>query len=88
MAIFNTCLILHVDIVVCAGLQQIVFNFGAVQDKISGPVAIVNVGAEVARTDLSGLYQFAALVNLNLAVCDKPHVMSCAFPCSLGSFAC
>ena len=51
-----------------AGLQQIVFNFGAVQDKISGPVAIVNVGAEVARTDTAGLYQFAALVNLNLAV--------------------
>lgn len=44
------------------------FNFGAVQDKISGPVAIVNVGAEVARTDIAGLYQFAALVNLNLAV--------------------
>lgn len=53
---------------ITTGLQQIVFNFGAVQDKISGPVAIVNVGAEVARTDLSGLYQFAALVNLNLAV--------------------
>jgi membrane-associated protease RseP (regulator of RpoE activity) len=55
-----------------AGLQQIVFNFGAVQDKISGPVAIVNVGAEVARTDTAGLYQFAALVNLNLAVRSGP----------------
>jgi RIP metalloprotease RseP len=53
---------------ITTGLQQIVFNFGAVQDKISGPVAIVNVGAEVARTDTAGLYQFAALVNLNLAV--------------------
>lgn len=43
-------------------------NFGQVQDKISGPVAIVTVGAEVARTDRAGLFQFAALVNLNLAV--------------------
>lgn len=50
------------------GLKQILFNFSSVQDKISGPVAIVVAGSEVARTDSSGLYQFAALVSLNLAV--------------------
>lgn len=50
------------------GLQQIVFNFGQTADRVSGPVAIVAVGAEVARTNLSGLFQFAAIVNLNLAV--------------------
>ena len=43
-------------------------KFGEVQDKISGPLAIINVGADVARTDVSGLFQFAALINLNLAV--------------------
>ncbi|XP_004287947.1 PREDICTED: putative zinc metalloprotease slr1821-like isoform 2 [Fragaria vesca subsp. vesca] len=36
--------------------------------KVSGPVAIIAVGAEVARSNLDGLYQFAALLNLNLAV--------------------
>ncbi|GJP51123.1 hypothetical protein CLOM_g10290 [Closterium sp. NIES-68] len=50
------------------GLQQILFNFGDTADKVSGPVAIVAVGAEVARTNISGLFQFAAIVNLNLAV--------------------
>jgi hypothetical protein len=34
--------------------------------QVSGPLAIVAVGAEVARSDASGLYQFAALVNVNL----------------------
>ncbi|CAI5515649.1 unnamed protein product [Closterium sp. Naga37s-1] len=50
------------------GLQQIIFNFGNTADRVSGPVAIVAVGAEVARTNISGLFQFAAIVNLNLAV--------------------
>ena len=35
---------------------------------MSGPVAIVAVGSEIARSDLSGLFQFAAIVNINLAV--------------------
>lgn len=34
----------------------------------AGPVAIVAAGSEVARSDASGLYQFAAILNLNLAV--------------------
>jgi hypothetical protein len=51
-----------------AGLQQIVFNFAKTADAVSGPVAIVAVGAEVARADVSGLFQFAAIVNINLAV--------------------
>ena len=35
---------------------------------MSGPVAIVAAGAEVARVDFAGLYQFAAIVSINLAV--------------------
>lgn len=31
-------------------------------------MAIVAVGAEVARSDISGLFQFAAILNINLAV--------------------
>ncbi|KAL0897154.1 hypothetical protein Bca101_081115 [Brassica carinata] len=33
-----------------------------------GRVAIIAVGAEVARSNIDGLYQFAALLNINLAV--------------------
>ena len=36
--------------------------------QVSGPVAIVAVGAEVARVDSAGLFQFAAIVSINLAV--------------------
>ncbi|AEC08692.1 chloroplastic membrane metallo proteases [Arabidopsis thaliana] len=36
--------------------------------KVAGPVAIIAVGAEVARSNIDGLYQFAALLNINLAV--------------------
>ena len=43
-------------------------NFAKTADSVSGPVAIVAVGAEVARADATGLFQFAAIVNINLAV--------------------
>lgn len=35
---------------------------------MSGPVAIIAVGAEVARNDLAGLFNFSAIVSINLAV--------------------
>ncbi|GAB2274901.1 hypothetical protein Dimus_009671 [Dionaea muscipula] len=49
-------------------LKQTFLNFSQTADKVSGPVAIIAVGAEVARSDIDGLYQFAAILNLNLAV--------------------
>jgi membrane-associated protease RseP (regulator of RpoE activity) len=52
----------------CTGLQQLIFNFNGVKNQVSGPVAIVAAGAEVARIDFAGLYQFAAIVSINLAV--------------------
>uniref|UniRef100_A0A5B7B7R5 PDZ domain-containing protein n=1 Tax=Davidia involucrata TaxID=16924 RepID=A0A5B7B7R5_DAVIN len=50
------------------GLKQTFLNFSQSASKVSGPVAIIAVGAEVARSNVDGLYQFAALLNLNLAV--------------------
>lgn len=49
-------------------MQLLVFNFEKTKENLSGPVAIVAVGAEVARSDISGLFQFAAILNINLAV--------------------
>ncbi|KAK9924533.1 hypothetical protein M0R45_032898 [Rubus argutus] len=49
-------------------LKQTVLNFSQTASKVAGPVAIIAVGAEVARSNVDGLYQFAALLNLNLAV--------------------
>ncbi|XP_028785644.1 membrane metalloprotease ARASP, chloroplastic-like [Neltuma alba] len=50
------------------GLKQTFLNFSQTAGKVSGPVAIIAVGAEVARSNIDGLYQFAAILNLNLAV--------------------
>lgn len=53
---------------VATGLSQFITNFKQTASQVSGPVKILAVGAEVARTDASGLFQFAALVNINLAI--------------------
>ncbi|KAI9073354.1 hypothetical protein K1719_044695 [Acacia pycnantha] len=53
---------------VLEGLKQTFLNFSQTAGKVSGPVAIIAVGAEVARSNIDGLYQFAAILNLNLAV--------------------
>lgn len=53
---------------VLSGLKQLVTNFGEASSSVAGPVAIVAAGAEVARTDAAGLFQFGAIVNINLAV--------------------
>ena len=66
-----------------AGLYQIVSNFAGAASALSGPVAIVAVGADAAKSDSAGIYQFAALVNVNLAVVNVlplpviPHLQSC-----------
>ncbi|KAL5972613.1 putative membrane metalloprotease arasp2, chloroplastic [Asimina triloba] len=49
-------------------LRQTFVNFSQSASKVSGPVAIIAVGAEVAKSSSDGLYQFAAVLNINLAV--------------------
>ncbi|KAF8391538.1 hypothetical protein HHK36_023843 [Tetracentron sinense] len=49
-------------------LRQTFLNFSQSASKVAGPVAIIAVGAEVARSNVDGLYQFAAVINLNLAI--------------------
>lgn len=53
---------------VLEGLKQTFMNFSQTASKVSGPVAIIAVGAEVAKSNADGLFQFAAVLNLNLAV--------------------
>ena len=53
--------------IVLGGLVSIVTNFAGVANQISGPVAIVAKGSEIARTDSAGLFLFAAIININLA---------------------
>ncbi|KAF3553195.1 hypothetical protein F2Q69_00017144 [Brassica cretica] len=49
-------------------LKQTFFNFSHTASQVSGPVAFIAVGAEVARSNIDGLHQFSALLSINLAV--------------------
>lgn len=50
------------------GFGKLISNFGENAEQVAGPVAIVAVGAELARNDLSNLFQFGALISINLAI--------------------
>lgn len=50
------------------GFGQLIMNFKESAEQVAGPVAIVAVGAELARSDAGNLFQFAALISINLAI--------------------
>jgi len=50
------------------GFWKLVSNFQENANQVAGPVAIVAVGAKLASSDLSNLFQFGALISINLAV--------------------
>ena len=53
---------------VLKGLGALFSNPSQAGRAVAGPVAIVAAGAEAARADFAGIFQFAAIVNINLAV--------------------
>lgn len=53
---------------VLKGLGMLFSNPSQAGKAVAGPVAIVAAGAEAARADTAGIFQFAAIVNINLAV--------------------
>lgn len=50
------------------GFGQLLSNFTETADQVAGPVAIVAWGANIARSDAGSLFQFAALISINLAI--------------------
>ncbi|MEC4893045.1 MAG: RIP metalloprotease RseP [Oscillatoria sp. PMC 1051.18] len=50
------------------GFGQLISNFSETASQVAGPVKIVEIGATVARSNLAGLFQFAALISINLAI--------------------
>jgi membrane-associated protease RseP (regulator of RpoE activity) len=57
-----------ITVLTVQGFGQLISNFQETADKVSGPVAIVAIGADIARTDATNLFQFAILISINLAV--------------------
>jgi membrane-associated protease RseP (regulator of RpoE activity) len=58
----------RVSLLIVQGFGQLISNFGETAGQVSGPVEIVRIGANVARSNLADLFQFAALISINLAV--------------------
>lgn len=50
------------------GFVQLVSNFSQTADQVAGPVKIVEIGASIAQSDAGNLFQFAALISVNLAL--------------------
>jgi RIP metalloprotease RseP len=58
----------RVIILTVQGLAQLVTNFGETATQIAGPIKIVEIGANIASNNITGLLQFGALISINLAV--------------------
>jgi membrane-associated protease RseP (regulator of RpoE activity) len=58
----------RVAILTVKGLAQLFTNFGETASQVAGPIKIVEIGASIAQSNLGGLFQFAALISINLAV--------------------
>lgn len=58
----------HIVVLTAQGFGQLISNFGETAEQVSGPVAIVAIGADIARSDAANLFQFAALISINLAI--------------------
>lgn len=50
------------------GFVQLISNFGQTANQVAGPIKIVEIGASIAKSDAGNLFQFAALISINLAI--------------------
>jgi RIP metalloprotease RseP len=50
------------------GFVQLISNFSQTANQVAGPVKIVEIGASIAQSNAGNLFQFAALISINLAI--------------------
>lgn len=50
------------------GFWQLISNFKENAEQVAGPVKIVEYGASIAQNDAGNLFQFGALISINLAI--------------------
>lgn len=58
----------RIAILTFKGFGQLISNFGETAEQVSGPVKIVEIGANIASRNIGDLFQFAALISINLAI--------------------
>src|SRR6478672_1428809 len=57
-----------ITILTAQGLGLLVTNFQETSGQLAGPVKIVEIGANIAKSDAAALFNFAALISINLAI--------------------
>jgi RIP metalloprotease RseP len=50
------------------GLKQLVTNFQETAAQVAGPIAIVAMGSELVKSDASSLFDYTAIISINLAI--------------------
>ncbi len=55
-------------VVTASGLQRLVTNFKDTAAQVAGPIAIVAMGSELVKSDYSSLFDFTAIISINLAI--------------------
>lgn len=58
----------RITVLTVRGFGQLISNFQQTAEQVSGPIAIVAMGASIAKSDATNLFQFAALISINLAI--------------------
>ncbi|MDJ0555691.1 MAG: RIP metalloprotease RseP [Microcoleaceae cyanobacterium MO_207.B10] len=58
----------NIVVLTLQGFGQLINNFSQTAGQLSGPVAIVDIGAKIARDNAGELFRFAALISVNLAI--------------------
>ncbi|HEY9650096.1 MAG TPA: RIP metalloprotease RseP [Coleofasciculaceae cyanobacterium] len=58
----------RIAILTVKGFGQLISNFRETAEQVSGPVKIVEIGANIASRNIADLFQFAALISINLAI--------------------
>ena len=50
------------------GLKKLATNFQATAGQLSGPIAIVAMGSELVKSDAAALFDFTAIISINLGI--------------------
>ena len=61
----------HLLIKTIQGYKGLITNFSSTAQQLSGPVKIVEIGAQLSEQGGTGILLFAALISINLAVLNS-----------------
>ncbi|MBE9114877.1 RIP metalloprotease RseP [Lusitaniella coriacea LEGE 07157] len=58
----------RMSVLTTKGFAQLIGNFQETAQQVASPVKIVQIGSDLAKSDAGSLFQFGALISINLAI--------------------